>query len=101
MSGLNFSKSEIVMINGDADMEKQFFDLFNCQVGKFSIKYLGVPVSPTRLHIADWVPWLKRIIKNWTLGRGIPCPLRGEPPLSTLPYPALSFIICQCTYCQK
>lgn len=56
MSGLkiNFGKSEIVSINGDNDIELQYATLFNCQVGQFPIKYLEVPVSPGRLHVADW-----------------------------------------------
>jgi hypothetical protein len=41
---INFAKSEMVIINGDT----------LCQVGVFPIKYLGVPVSPSRLHVADW-----------------------------------------------
>jgi hypothetical protein len=58
MSGLkiNFSKSEVIVINGDNDKNSQIADLFNCQVGAFPIKYLGVPVSPSRLHVKDWWP---------------------------------------------
>jgi hypothetical protein len=56
MSGvkINFSRSKFVMINENDMLEKQFFELFNCQIGHFPIKYLGVPMSPSKLHVADW-----------------------------------------------
>jgi hypothetical protein len=56
MAGLeiNFMKSEIFMINGDEDITMQYASLFDCQIGTFPILYIGVPVSPNRLHIADW-----------------------------------------------
>ena len=47
MSGLkiNFSKSEIVIIHGDGALDLQYAELFNCQIGKFPIRYLGVSDS--------------------------------------------------------
>ena len=56
LSGLkiNFTKSEVIMINGDNNLESQYAELFNCQIGHFPIKYLGVPVSTGRLHVKDW-----------------------------------------------
>jgi hypothetical protein len=50
---VNFSKSEVVVINGDVDITAQYADTFNCQVGSSPIKYLGVPVSPSRLKVID------------------------------------------------
>jgi hypothetical protein len=52
MSGLkiNFTKSGVVLINGDNDKCILMAGLFNCQIDLFPIKYLGVPVSPCRLH---------------------------------------------------
>ena len=43
MSGLkiNFTKSEVFMINRDDDLHIQYADLFSCQTGSFPIKYLG------------------------------------------------------------
>ena len=48
MTGLkiNFSKSEVIMINGADDMCLHYAELFNFQTGTFPLKYLGVPVSP-------------------------------------------------------
>ena len=43
------------MLHGDDNMGMQYAELFNCQIGTFSIKYLGVPVSPGRIHVKDWM----------------------------------------------
>ena len=56
MSGLkiNFCKSEIITIHGDDIKHNLYANIFNCQLGTFPIKYLGVSVSPSRLHVKDW-----------------------------------------------
>jgi hypothetical protein len=58
MAGLkiNFNKSEILVINDDSNWGEVYADIFNCQIGTFPIKYLGVPVSPSRLPVRDWSP---------------------------------------------
>jgi hypothetical protein len=55
MAGLkiNFYKSEVTTINDEERWDVTYAGIFNCQMGTFPIKYLGVPVSPSRLHIAD------------------------------------------------
>lgn len=55
MSGLkiNFQKSEIIMIGGDNELVLNYADIFHCQVGLFPIKYLGVPVGPSRIYVRD------------------------------------------------
>jgi len=62
MSGLkiNFAKSEVLLINGDDDLNVQYADFFSCQTGSFPIKYMGVSVSPTRLHTRDWLPLVEK-----------------------------------------
>ena len=57
---INFSKSEVILINGDEDKNLQYAEIFNCQIGSFPIKYLGVPVSPGRLHVKDWLPLVEK-----------------------------------------
>lgn len=52
---INFNKSEVIVINDKENKAQTFADLFNCQIGYFSIKYLGVPVSPSRLHVISLV----------------------------------------------
>jgi len=62
MSGLkiNFSKSEVLLINGDDEKQIQYAELFSCQIGRFPIRYLGVPVSASRLHVCDWAPLIDK-----------------------------------------
>ena len=83
MSGLkiNFSKSELVMINGDDMLEKQFSELFNCQIGHFPIKYLGVPVSPSKLHVADWAHLIERNGKKLDTWKGSSMSIAGRTTL--------------------
>jgi hypothetical protein len=66
MAGLkiNFSKNEIVMINDGEDLASAYAETFNCQIGYFPIKYLRVPVSPSQLHVADWLPLLEKNAKR-------------------------------------
>jgi hypothetical protein len=61
---INFSNNEIVMINDGEDLALAYAETFNCQIGYFSIKYLGVPASPSRLHVADWLPLLEKMLKD-------------------------------------
>jgi hypothetical protein len=72
MAGLkiNFSKSEICLINGDDLLGVQYAELFNCQTGEFPIRYLGVPVSPSRLHVIDWTPLKEKNGKKLDIWKG-------------------------------
>jgi hypothetical protein len=51
---INFEKSEIVLISGDNNVALSYSQIFKCKIGLFPIKYLGVPISPSRLHVIDW-----------------------------------------------
>lgn len=66
MAGLkiNFHKSEILTINDEDNWAEVYAETFNCQIGTFPIKYLGVPVSPSRLHICDWMPLEEKVLKG-------------------------------------
>ena len=44
--------------------------MFNCQLGTFPIKYLGVPVSPSRLHVIDWLPLEEKSKKRLAVWKG-------------------------------
>jgi hypothetical protein len=61
---INFNKSEVVMVNDENTWGSTYADIFNCQVGKFPIKYLGVPVSPSGLHLSDWLPLIDKSNKR-------------------------------------
>jgi hypothetical protein len=57
MSGLkiNFENSELILVGGHNNIAQEYADVFNCQVGLFPINYIDVPVSPSRLKVADWL----------------------------------------------
>jgi hypothetical protein len=68
MAGLkiNFHKSEIMVINDEENWTTFYAEMFNCQIGSFPIKYLGVPISPSRLHIL----WKRKVRKGWLSRQG-------------------------------
>lgn len=73
MSGLkiNFQKSELLMIKQDQQKTKFYAELFNCAIGEWPIKYLGVPVSHSKLHVIDWAPVeskLEKRLDGWQEG---------------------------------
>jgi mannosylglycoprotein endo-beta-mannosidase len=43
---------------------KAFSFLMSCSIGQWPIKYLGVPVSGSRLHVKDWVYLDEKILKR-------------------------------------
>jgi hypothetical protein len=66
ISGLkiNFGKSEIIMVSLDEQKALLYSDLINCATGSWPIKYLGVPVSGSRLHVKDWMSLNDKILKR-------------------------------------
>ena len=80
MSGLkiNFDKSEVTMIHGDDSRQLVFAEIFNCQTGSFPIKYLGVPVSPGRLHVKDWLSLEEKILKKLSAWKGSSLSMAGR-----------------------
>jgi hypothetical protein len=50
-----------------------YAEIFNCQIGTFPIKYLGVPVRPSRLHVSDWLPLLEKSNKRLAIWKGDVC----------------------------
>lgn len=87
MAGLkiNFNKREVVMINDDNNWAQVYADIFNCQVGFFPLKYLGVPISPSRLHLSDWNPLVDKSNKRLDVWKG-----------STMSMAGRSTLICAC-----
>ena len=78
---INFSKSEVLLINGDEEKYMQYAELFNCQMGRFPIKYLGVPVSPSKLHVCDWAPLIDKNEKKLSTWRGSSLSIAGRTTL--------------------
>jgi hypothetical protein len=72
MAGLkiNFHKSEIITINDEGNLASTYAEIFNCKIGTFPIKYLGVPVSPSRLHVSDWLPLTEKSAKKLDIWKG-------------------------------
>jgi hypothetical protein len=55
MSGLriNYQKSEVFVIGADLEEQERVADIFNCNVGTFPLKYLGVMISDKHMCIPD------------------------------------------------
>jgi hypothetical protein len=60
---INFGKSELIPINMDLDEAKGFVDMFNCAVGTFLIKYLGIPLHYDKLRRENIEPLIDKILK--------------------------------------
>jgi hypothetical protein len=56
MSGLkiNLSKSEAVVVGNTTGEQERVARLLNYRLGKFFIKYLGLPLSSKTLRASDW-----------------------------------------------
>ena len=57
-------------INDEENWAAVYAEIFNYQIGTFSIKYLGVPVSPSRLHLSDWAPLVDKSHKRLDTWKG-------------------------------
>lgn len=78
---INFNKSEVMTINDEGHWDQVYAGIFNCQVGSFPIKYLGVPVSPSRLHVADWLPLIEKSNKRLDVWQGGTLSIAGRKTL--------------------
>jgi len=78
---INFNKSEVITINDEENMGQTYAELFNCQVGLFPIKYLGVPVSPSRLHVRDWLSLIDKCLKRLDVWKGSCMSIAGRSTL--------------------
>jgi hypothetical protein len=83
MAGLkiNSNKSEVVMINDHDNLALSYVEIFNCQIGYFPIKYLVVLVSPSRLHVIDWLPLLEKNAKRLGVWKGSSVSIAGRSTL--------------------
>jgi hypothetical protein len=83
MAGLkiNFNKSEVLMINDEECWGQTYAENFNCQIGSFPVKYLGIPVSPNRLHVCDWAPLIDKSNKRLDVWKGGNMSIAGRTTL--------------------
>jgi hypothetical protein len=61
---INFNKSEALMVSRDREKAIAFVDIMNCATGEWPIKYLGVSVTSSKLHIIDWLPVDEKLLKR-------------------------------------
>jgi hypothetical protein len=80
MSGLkiNFEKSELFLVGGHNNIAQEYADVFNCQVGLFPINYIDVPVSPSRLKVADWLNLEEKHAKKLDVWQGNSISIGGK-----------------------
>jgi hypothetical protein len=52
--------------------------MLNCAIGNWPIKYLGIPVSSSRLHVADWLPIGENLLKRLDGWKGSSLSLGGR-----------------------
>ena len=108
MSGLkiNFDKSEVIMVDQDPEKSSIFSEMFNCSIGKWPIKYLGVPVSGSRLRVADWITLVEKINKRLDGLKGSSLSLGGRLTLlnaclSSIPIYCMSMFLLHKTIIKK
>jgi hypothetical protein len=56
LSGLkiNFHKTELFCFGDTKERTAEYVRLFGCKEGEFPFRYLGIPMSPSRLSNRDW-----------------------------------------------
>ena len=83
MSGLkiNFNKSEVAMVGEDEGKTLIYSEMFNCAMGVWPIKYLGVPVSGSRLHVKDWLILDEKLLKRLDGWKGSALSIGGRTTL--------------------
>jgi hypothetical protein len=69
------------MINDHDNLTLSYDEIFNCQIGYFPIKYLWVPVSPSWLHVIDWLPLLEKNAKRLDVWKGSSMSIAGRSTL--------------------
>lgn len=78
---INLNKSEIFMINDEENWGQTYADIFNCQVGLFQLNIWGVPVSPSRLKVSNWMPLVEKSLKRLEVWKGSSSSIAGRSTL--------------------
>jgi hypothetical protein len=83
MAGLkiNFEKSEIMMVSGDNNVTLIYANYFNCQIGLFPLKYLGVSIAASRLDVVDWAKMEEKSVKKLDIWQGNSLSIAGRTTL--------------------
>lgn len=67
---VNFHKSELITLNLEEAETKIAADIFNCRVGSFPLKYLGVPLHYENLTREDLQPLVDKLLNRMAGWRG-------------------------------
>lgn len=94
---INFHKSEIIRMNLAEEEEHNVAHIFACPIGKFPMKYLGVPLHFEKLKREDIQPLVDKMLKRIASWRGQLLSYAGRVVLikacvSSIPIYLLSFI---------
>ncbi|KAL0345762.1 UNVERIFIED_CONTAM: hypothetical protein Sradi_4407500, partial [Sesamum radiatum] len=63
------SKSAILLSKSVTDMAHAFIAILNFHIGALPVKYLGLPISSSRIKLADCAPLISKLEKRllgWT-----------------------------------
>jgi mannosylglycoprotein endo-beta-mannosidase len=75
---INFEKGEALMISHDEQKAISFTDIMNCSTGSWPIKYLGVHVSGSRIHVIEWAHIVEKLLKRLDAWQGSALSLGGR-----------------------
>jgi hypothetical protein len=78
---INFEKSEVLVVGGDNEIALSYAYLFNCWIGLFHIRYLGVPIAASRLHVVDWARMEEKVAKKIDIWQGNSLSIAGRTTL--------------------
>jgi hypothetical protein len=72
LSGLkiNFHKSELYPFGETKERVEEYVELFGCREGMFPFRYLGIPMSTSRLSNRDWRVVEERFQKKLSSWKG-------------------------------
>jgi hypothetical protein len=59
-----------MLVGGDDNITIGYVDLFNCQTNLFPMKYLGIPILASRLHVVDWTKMEEKPAKKLDVCQG-------------------------------
>jgi hypothetical protein len=93
---INFHKSELYPFGETKERDAEYVELFGCKEGEFPFRYLGIPISPSRLSNRDWRVVEERFQKKLSSWKGKLLSFGGRlvlinSVLSSLPMYMLSF----------
>lgn len=65
---INFDKIELYPLNISSDCAQVSADIFGCKISAFPFKYLGLPLSNSKLLVKYWEFLIKKVenkLQNW------------------------------------